>query len=818
MNTRRKTVLHPLQRLLGKEFNPKLFFTTIKKNLLWAILITVLAYGITKVYLRYTIPEYEARARVMIKAENKAQVLDIKQFSNFRKDNIQAEIEMMKSNLILSEIVETLPLSISYFKMGKFASTELYKSSPFKLEVLVKKPVIYGIPFEVVIIDHEKYIISYKVNEQEYNKTVAFKQDYETDNFELSLELTNAAFLQSQNNGLEGKYFFMLNDVNSISRTLLQNLQVYVVNAEASIVQITYTDRQAIKAADIVNTLAEKYLARDGESRTKSTSLIMSFIDEQLSSVGDELRKTEEAIRNFKVENKFIDINNKESDILIGFRNLEQEQIELELEESTIDWFLDFVETENDVTNIAPLLSLASTYVFSTLVKKLVDLQDRKEEIMMHVTVNSPSVKLLDNQMKNVRIALISSIENYQKSLVAKRIDLEEQMQRYDDDFKSLPEKEAQYLHLKRLSSIQEKFYLLLLDKRSEFAITKAGFVPGNIILEHALVPTVPIYPKRSLIQIIGLSIGLLISLVLILTKYMMHHNILSLSDFERYSDAAVLGIVPSASKRQEDINLVVTTNPKSLISEAFRSIRMNLQFISNEPGPKTIIVTSTISAEGKTFIALNLGASLTMMGKKVIILDFDMRKPKIQRAFNTMNTRGVSTILIGEDKIDDNIQSYEMENADLFSSKVRQLDFITAGPIPPNPSELIISGKTDELIDHLKTKYDYIIIDSPPVGLVADAMYLLKKVDYPIYVLRADYSSRDFINNINWLMSENKISKLSIILNDVGKGGSGYGYGYGQGYAYGYGYGYGQGDNGGYYQEEKKKKSFLQKILPFLS
>ena len=248
--------------------------------------------------------------------------------------------------------------------------------------------------------------------------------------------------------------------------------------------------------------------------------------------------------------------------------------------------------------------------------------------------------------------------------------------------------------------------------------------------------------------------------LLLIFARYLLHDKISSLNEITQHTQAGIstLGIIPKYDQKIPVSQLIIGHNPKSLIAEAFRTLRTNLQFISNTEGTKVMAVTSTISGEGKTFIALNLGGIIAFSGKKVIIIDLDMRKPKIHKGFNVENTKGMSTLLINKNTIEECTHKSSLDG----------LDFITSGPIPPNPSELIISKKMQMVIDELKSKYDMVIIDTPPVGLVTDGIPIIQKADYPVYVFRSDYSRKNFIQIIDRLYNENSISKLSVVLNDV--------------------------------------------------
>ncbi|MBK7684440.1 MAG: CpsD/CapB family tyrosine-protein kinase [Bacteroidetes bacterium] len=281
----------------------------------------------------------------------------------------------------------------------------------------------------------------------------------------------------------------------------------------------------------------------------------------------------------------------------------------------------------------------------------------------------------------------------------------------------------------------------------------------------------------------------------------MLYNEINSLEEVSQYTDAAMLGIVPKYKREIPISQLLVDKNPKSVISEAFRSIRTNLQFISNDEGAKIIALTSTISGEGKTFNAINLAGVIAFSGLKVVILDLDMRKPKIHLGFNVENNHGISTLLIGKDL---------PENC-ITKSSLHNLDFITAGPIPPNPAELIINPKMEVLLEYLKGIYDIIIIDLPPVGIVSDGIPIMQIADYPLYILRANYSRKMFIAQINKLITDNKVKNMSVILNGVEMSKLKYGYGYGYSYGYGYGYGYSYGY--GYYEEDEEPKTLWNKV-----
>ena len=311
-----------------------------------------------------------------------------------------------------------------------------------------------------------------------------------------------------------------------------------------------------------------------------------------------------------------------------------------------------------------------------------------------------------------------------------------------------------------------------------------------------------PIFPNKLIVYAVGLAGGVLLGLGLIAARYFMHNTITNVRELERNTKASVLGIIPTYDKEKMEVSrLVVDKNPKSAISESIRSIRTNLDFISSAKKKRLISVTSTISGEGKTFVTVNLGGIIALSGQRVIILDLDMRKPKVNLAFGAENTRGVSTILIERHSVQECIQP----------TTINSLQFISAGPTPPNPSELILSDRFDLMIQELFLTYDVVLIDTPPVGLVTDGILIMRKADIPLYIVRADYSRKAFIKNMNRLMRSNNFTRMCTILNDAQSGG---------GHGYGYGYGYGYGDYGqGYYEEPTTRSlTFGEKLKKFFT
>ncbi len=790
----------------SQEFELGLFLFIARKNIFWVILFIFIAIAVAFVYIRYTPPIYESNTIIQIKLENNvSKVLELDKLQEMQ--DISGEIELLRSKVILKKVISKLPLQVAYYNQGTVLQYELYKSSPYQVELISFDSSFVNIPVFVEFENEKQFTLEYKFAGKEYSLKGESGKSLIAPHFNIIITVSDFNSIAQQQNAVkQNAQFFKINSVESLANLYVKNLEVKLLNSAAKTVQIVFKDFNALKAADIVNGIAEEYINYDVERKSESAKNVLAFIDEQLSFVYEKLKDSETSIQSFKTENK---LTNDKDIITTNIERLsiiENEIMNVELEERVLQEIEKSIrksEKEIDVYNIIPLLTGTKFEEnLSTMVKQLQDLLMQKETYYFDATKSSPQIKALDYKIEIQKKLLLESIANVSAAVSNKKKGLIQKAQSIEATFANAPSKEVEFARLLRHFSINEKFYTLLMEKRTEFSILKASFVPQNVVLERGFPSQSPVAPQKKLIYAAALLTAILIGLLLIIVRYLMHNTISSLNEIVKHTNASVsvLGIIPKYKNDIPVSQLVVNKNPKSIIAESFRTIRSNMQFISNKPGAKLVAISSTISGEGKTFIAINIAGIIAYSGKKVIILDLDMRKPKIHLGFGVQNIKGMSTILIEKDSIENCIQHSVMDN----------LDFITAGPIPPNPSELIISDRMEQVLDELKTKYDFVIVDNPPVGLVTDGISIIQKADYPIYVFRADYSKKNFIHNLDRLINENKVKHLSVILNGVDIDRSAYGYNYGYGYGYGYGY------SSDYYNdmERKKKKTLKERIF----
>ncbi len=799
---------------INEEFDFKLFVTIAKKNLLWFAFLMLSSVLIALVILRYSAPIYECSSVIKIANEDNAQnVLGLDSKNGFYSDNnseIAGDIELIKSKIIIGKAVRSLPLQVSYYSKGSVLLNELYKQTPFTVDFALKDSSILGNPILIEFKNKKTLTLTY-TSRISGKKTV---QNYFIGKWinlpEATIKINAINFNvieEMQKDISKDVFFFTLNNENEEISKIAKELSVSVLNTEAKTIQIKLKDKNAVKASEIVNKLAQEFNNYDVEKNTEVANKILDFIDKTISNIDVELSNSENSIETFKKTNKIISPDQAISEVTSDFKNYQNQLILINTQLSLYQSLSTDIRNNDEIgkflLSISGLIKQGPLYDY---LNKLQVLIDERDQIRLQATENAEIYKSIQIRIQNQKEIIYKTINNEVVNLQNQKQSLVSLMRDADNKFIKIPNQQAEFNRLERLFNINEKFYSLLLDKKAEFSITRAGFVAKHVILTESNPNIPPVSPNRALIISACLMIGFLTSFIIIISRYLLYNEINSLEEIGQYTEASLLGIVPKYKREIPVSQLLVDKNPKSVISEAFRSIRTNLQFISIEDESRILAVTSTISGEGKTFNAINLAGVVAFSGKKVIILDLDMRKPKIHIGFNVENERGMSTLLIGKDTVDNCI----------VHSSLANLDFITAGPIPPNPAELIINPRMNELLDYLKTKYDIIIADLPPVGIVSDGVPILQIADYPLYILRANYSKKMFIAQLNKLMNENKISNMSVILNGVEMSRMKYGYGYGYSYGYGYGYGYSYGY--GYYEEDDEPKGFVDKLRQLIA
>jgi tyrosine-protein kinase Etk/Wzc len=774
------------------EFDIQKLILILKKKWYWIPISILLSIIGSYYYLKYTKPVYKASSLIKLEIQKEASNIGLNSLSSAQNDNLSGEIELIRSPLVAQDVLSIIDLSTSYYAIGNIQTTEIFRNSPFKVQIL-SDPLYtpYDRNFAVSFSDKLQYQISEMDNKDGEIQTHRIGDIVTMGQFKFAILYDKGVTsIEDQKN-----YYFRLNSKNSLISSIISNLSVIASNDEARTIQISFTDYNKEKARVIVNAFDTVYLKHSLEKKQKSQEQTLLYIQSQIEETANKLDKYENDIENF-VKSSGTSAPEAEFALIASeLDELEKSKFEISQSAQSTDGILEFIQKNESKDNIVPLVYGVENKEIANGINELNNLFKQRELLKISNKEVTLPYRKIELEISIIKSQILNFVKESKNNIAEKTALISKKIAELKGQYSTLPSKKTEFDRLKRFNSLYEKFYLSLVEKQIEYQISKAGTVPEFIILSEASVSDIPISPNRTKIWSLFIIIGILPIVIYIIAKYLLMNVIYSQKQIENKLIAPILGSIPTYQKKMPASTLVVDGNPKSSISESLRAIRTNSDFMLPKKSKQIFGVTSTISGEGKTFFAINFAAILALTGKRVVVLDLDMRKPKIHVGFNVENKEGVSSILSGIS---------DWRNT-VHKSSLKNLDFITSGPIPPNPNELLLKKEFDDLLDNLHQDYDIIMADNPPIGLVTDANNVFKKCDLSIYVVRSGFSKEIVISNINNLYRSKNYTNLSVVINDVNKSNT-YGNKYGNNYGYGYGYGY-------YEDDHDKKNGLLAKL-----
>lgn len=775
-----------------------------KTTILFVLFVTLILGGM---YTYFATPVYETNTVLRIKEEPKNSKADMLQMAMEGMSNteIDTEIGILQSKSLLEVALEKVPYNIRYYEKSNFRNREIYKDVPFYVEdfeILDKK--FSGKLFQIKPIDNDRFNLTIKPSLLQRIGMV--EGAVCNGEYKYGQKIKNKAFtltIVKKSNFGDKNYSFKLSDSRSvIENIILPNLQVVQTGGKtSSLVQISYQDSIPERAEQFTNALADAYIQQSIDFNTEEASKTLGFIDNQLSEVKKNLEASAISVENFKQTHNTMDISAETKTSIEKLSVYDQQLAQIEIEADQAKRVSELLKKGDfSALSIAPLQ--LSDQLVNSLMFSLSEAERKKKALMVEYTERHPEVVQQTLQIERLKKEILSNLTSLQQGINERKQSIQKVINRDEAYFKKLPETERQYVERARTFEINEKIYSYLLEKQSEASIAKASTVSSNRIVDRALVPLEPIKPKKLLIFIISGFVGLVLGILAALARDFFDDTIKNMEEVTKETDIPVIGTIPFIKEAIDSRHLVLE-NPKSVYAESFRAMRTNLQFMATYANHKVIMVTSTLPGEGKTTTASNLGTILALSDKKVVIINLDLRLPTLHQVFGLGNEKGMSNYLSGHAEIGDIVQKTTIEN----------LDIISSGAVPPNPSELIMSERMKEALAELRTMYDYVILDTPPIGLVTDGLILANEADITLFVLRVNKAKRGFAARFDRTARAHDIKHTGIILSAVpATKGSGYGgYGYG-GYGYGYGYG-GYGGYGEYGQETEEKKSLFKRL-----
>lgn len=788
----------------GSIFNLKWFVTTIIATWPWFLGSIIVAVVCANIYLRYSVPVYKISSEILIN-ENKAgakaddQVLEGLGLSQ-KSNDIGNIIRILRSKALMTKVVNRLKLNVQYFEHGNVKTTQYYGAVPFN--VVINDSLLDNITetynFKIVFDNNNEFVVS---------------QDQATWKGRLgspiNLPFGEAVIIKTDQLPIKPnvKYGFTISSAYQMAVNYLGGLDIVRPEKAASYINISVLDEIPNRGKDVVDTLVQVYVEKNIEDRNQIATKTIEFIRDRLKDVTKDLTGVEEKIVSFKESNKLTADVKDQSQVLLAStsttqKELTDKEVQLQVIEELEKYILD---ARNKQKTVPSGLLTDEGGAINKVIDKYNQLQAERYKLLIYNTETNPQVKSIDKQIENARQDMQNSIEATKRSIQVVINELRRRTGSINAEIRDVPRTEMKYLEFSRQQHIREELYLYLLKKSEETQVAKSSTV-SNVNVINPAENEGAVKPNVSRVKNMAVLLGLLIPMGIMLIRRMLNTRIIARSDILNNSTVPIIGEIGHSDNENA---VVVKQNSHSVLSEQFRALRTNVQFMLPDKKDKVIMLTSSMSGEGKSFIAINLASTFSISGKKVALMELDLRKPKISKHLGLNNSIGLSTYAVGQAEMEDIIQPSGIDD---------NLFVIPSGPVPPNPAELIMLPRVDELFDYLKANFDYILIDTAPIGLVTDALLLNRFASTTLYVIRQGYTFKQQLQIPNEIQQNNKVHRLCFLINDVSlKRGFAYGYGYGyeSGYGYGYGYGYGgYGKYGGGYFEQKEEPKGVKKII----
>jgi len=754
----------------------------------WILLILLpLFYGIGTFYVYRLTNVYKASTEILLKTNDtyyQSNVVTDANFYGFGSyiDNLN-ETRVLQSYDLSGKVVDKLMnrLQVSYFIVGKVRTTEQFDAMPFQILVHSVNPAFYEYVFDFKILGSNSYEIAYEQAGKTQYIRGQFNKELIDPNFRISVSREgglNETTLES----LKGIFYqFSIHSRDYLIAKIQSNLKIE--NPEyTNILRLELKDIIPERAVLILDTLNVVYGQNRLVSKFDLNERTIEFIDRQLNEITFSLKSIEDTMQNYKEKKSIIDLNWQQEDFLSKISTYDGQRSQLQLQLNAFDDLETYIIEDKDPQFLPPTVYVVEKSGFmSQAVTELYTKQIELNRMSNMAKETNPLVQDLKVSIQRTKQNLLTYISNARKATKQQVENLDKEILTYINEAKLIPGKQRDILNIKRKADVSEQLYNFLLEKKASTKIARASIVPDIKIVEAPRNAGID-SPNKTGIQRNFLSAGLFLALIIIAIRVAFFTKIKTVEQLKEMTDLPLIGVLPLL-KQNEGEGLVVDQSPNSQISEAFRNLRTNLQYANVDINAKTFLVTSFLPGEGKTFTSSNLAVILAKSGKKTVLIELDLHKPKIYSRFGAASqTRGITTYVTSQNTFEEIVSSTHIPN----------LYCVFAGPVPPNPSDFVLSEKLKELLDMAKKEFDYVIIDTPPAGLLSDSIYLIQFVDSSIFVLNTKSSSKKTLSILEETIQNNKIKNVSLVLNGLAKLGKRYYY-QGYGYSYGYGYGYGK-------------------------
>ncbi len=693
--------------------------------------------------------------------------------------NVQNEIALLQNRDLCRRVVDAQQLYISYFHEGSIRAVELYDGCPFQVLFSADNDTI--LPLNIHLSFPSRDANSFEV-------TIGAKvfpwHFYDT----LRYNNSSYFFIKKKNEfDSKARYLVSIQNPDAVADNLVGNLSVALLGLKSTILTLTYNTNMPRKGEKVLQGIMQSYVNRSVEKKNIISDSTIQFINQRIGLVGNDLSNIENTIQGFREQNNIANLSVQSAQLISNGNSYFQRLNDLEVQLQVIATMLSYIQNEEN--NQRPIPSLLSgDATFGSLVGNYNTAQVQRDKILLTLKNDNPIVANLNTQISGLRSDMIKSLQSQQRALTISKNDLITQNERINGLIQKIPSQERQFLDFQRQQDVRQSLFLFLLQRKEEISIAKASNSSNAAIVSSAKASYTPYEPVSTTAYTIAILIGLLLPTSFVVLLLLLNNKIESKDDVTSATPVTVLCEIGHAKKE----GLIDLTNQgRSMLAEQFRIFRTNMDFALSGAKNPVILITSTMSGEGKSFIAANLGQIYAISGKRVLLMELDLRKPKLAQVLNMNSDNGFSNYILSNQPVQNFIKPIPEISNNLF--------LLSAGAIPPNPAELLLSQKTTDMITELRQLYDVIIIDTAPIGAVTDAQILSTFGTVSLYIVRQNYTTKNSLLLVNDLVLNNKMQSLYLVINDIKEGTS---------YRYGYGYGYG---GYGYHEDEKSKRKWWQ-------
>lgn len=765
--------------VLGKEknedeINPVEIFQSMTSKWHYFLITLLITFFFAWLFISLSIPKYKVTASLLIEQDQKTNSINNEQLLEgfglgSGMKNLDNQIMILKSKSLVSRALKELNFQNEYYVRGSFDDLPLYPSSPILIIPQNADSIPTDIEFSIKVLNNELFELNAKLDDKsEFHAESTFGKIIKFRNGNFSIEK------KADKWPTEKRYrniFFVHHNLDGLTESYVQRLKVEPASKNGTILTLSIDGTNKAMLIDFLNKLTEIFLENSLDKKNQEAVRTITFIDDQLIGISDSLLITENKLQEFRSRNRIMNLSSQGQAIINQAMDLENEKARIEIEANYYNYLADYLLKDNaGEVPIAPATMGISDPGLTKLVADLADMQSQLYS--KSLGEKNPLQGQLLLRIRNTKEALKETLNGLRRANNLASDENQNQIRSINAQATALPVTERQLLGIERKFKLNDELYTFLLEKRAVAQIQKASNMPDNEIIDSAKADPVPIKPKKALIYLSAFFVGISAPFFWIIASEKLSNKIKGDEDIRKITDIPLIGHIPH---NQINKNTVVMDDPLSHVSEAFRSLRSKMKFFTKEARVPVILVTSSCPEEGKSFTAINIASVYSLIGKRTVIVEFDLRKPRLYNDFDIINDQGVSTWLIGKNSFHDIIKETRYEH----------LSIIPAGPTPPNPSELLALDKAAELVRLLKDSYDCIVIDSSPIGTVSDTFHLSGLVDTTLVVVRQNMTPKNLLETTLKDIAFSEFKSVSIIVNDIKTMENKYTYGGKYGYKY---------------------------------